>query len=143
MKKNQWLSGLFEEPLGAERDRLIRMNIRRNEKRTVAMGTVHRDLIDRTRTKRGYDGTSDLPKEACTNAAAIRMTAPMSQLSVEQLWELRNSLLENAKRLTDDAELLLANARWPAAFESAYFAREETAKSANMFAAAYVVAEDP
>lgn len=39
-------------------------------------------------------------------------------------------------------ELLLANARWPAAFESAYFAREETAKSANMFAAAYIVAED-
>lgn len=67
----------------------------------------------------------------------------MSQLSVEQLWELRNTLLENAKRLAEDAELLLANARWPAAFESAYFAREETAKSANMFAAAYIVAEDP
>ena len=67
----------------------------------------------------------------------------MSQLSVEQLWELRNTLLENAKRLADDAELLLANARWPAAFESAYFAREETAKSANMFAAAYIVAKDP
>ena len=67
----------------------------------------------------------------------------MSQLSVEQLWELRNTLLENAKRLADDAELLLANARWPAAFESAYFAREEIAKSANLFAAAYVVAEDP
>src|SRR5260370_14995169 len=67
----------------------------------------------------------------------------VSQLSVEQLWELRNTLLENAKRLADDAELLLANARWPAAFESAYFAREETAKSANMFATAYIVAEDP
>lgn len=67
----------------------------------------------------------------------------MSQLSVEQLWELRNTLLENAKRLADDAELLLAHARWPAAFESAYFAHEETAKSANMFAAAYIVAEDP
>src|SRR5260370_2650248 len=67
----------------------------------------------------------------------------VSQLSVDQLWELRNTLLENAKRLADDAELLLANARWPAAFESAYFAREETAKSANMFAAAYIVAADP
>lgn len=67
----------------------------------------------------------------------------MSQLSVEQLWELRNTLLENAQRLATDAELLLANARWPAAFESAYFAREEIAKSANMFAAACVVAKDP
>ena len=67
----------------------------------------------------------------------------VSQLSVEQLWELRNTLLENAKRLTDDAELLLANARWPAAFESAYFAREETAKSMNMFAVAHAVAENP
>jgi AbiV family abortive infection protein len=67
----------------------------------------------------------------------------VSQLSVEQLWELRNTVLQNAKRLADDAELLLANARWPAAFESAYFAREETAKSANMFATAHVVAENP
>jgi len=45
--------------------------------------------------------------------------------------------------LLDRGELFLANARWPAAFESAYFAREETAKSANMFAAAYIVAENP
>ena len=62
---------------------------------------------------------------------------------MEQLWELRNTLLENAKRLTDDAELLVANARWPAAFESAYFAREETAKSMTMFAVAHAVAENP
>jgi AbiV family abortive infection protein len=74
-------------------------------------------------------------------SAKARYSVP--KLSVEQLWELRNTLLENAKRLTDDAELLLANARWPAAFESAYFAREETAKSMNMFAVAHAVAENP
>jgi AbiV family abortive infection protein len=74
---------------------------------------------------------------------SVKATYSVPKLSVEQLWELRNTLLENAKRLTDDAELLLANDRWPAAFESAYFAREETAKSMNMFAVAHAVAEDP
>ena len=67
----------------------------------------------------------------------------MSELTMEQLWELRNAVLENAKRLTDEADLLLASGRWPAAFESAYFAREEAAKSAIVFGAAYIVAGDP
>jgi AbiV family abortive infection protein len=65
------------------------------------------------------------------------------ELSIDQLWELRTGVLQNAKRLVQDAEYLLANGRWPGAYESAYFAREETAKSAVVFAAAYVVAQDP
>jgi AbiV family abortive infection protein len=63
-------------------------------------------------------------------------------LSVDQLWELRNGVLQNARRLVEDAEYLLANDRWPGAYESAYFAREETAKSAVVFAAAYLVAQN-
>ena len=69
------------------------------------------------------------------------MSSP--ELSIDQLWALRNGVLQNAKRLVEDAEYLMSKGRWPGAYEAAYFAREETAKSAVVFAAAYVVAQDP
>ena len=68
------------------------------------------------------------------------MSSP--ELSIDQLWALRTAVLENAKRLVEDAEYLVLMERWPGAYESAYFAREETAKSAVVFAAAYLVAKD-
>jgi AbiV family abortive infection protein len=67
----------------------------------------------------------------------------MSMLTSKQLWELRDAVLDNAARLAEDAELLLANGRWPAAFESAYFSLEEVAKSTATLLAADIVARDP
>jgi AbiV family abortive infection protein len=67
----------------------------------------------------------------------------MSTLTSKQLWELRDAVLDNAARLAEDAELLLANGRWPAAFESAYFSLEEVAKSMVTLPAADIVARDP
>ena len=52
MKKNQPLARLLHEPLNAIRDCLIRMDIRRNEERTVATGTIHGQsiVLDRPRS---------------------------------------------------------------------------------------------
>lgn len=63
-------------------------------------------------------------------------------LTVDQLWELRGGVLLNAKRLAEDAEILLSARRWPAAYESAYFALEEIGKAAIILLTASYVAED-
>ena len=66
----------------------------------------------------------------------IRDDLGVPELTADQVKELRTACFDNSARLIQDAELMLADGRRPARYESAYFALEEVANSSDLYAVA-------